>query len=952
MSLRYLLLLVLIAPLSAAETPAIQPVDPQLSRPVDFYQDVFPILEAKCLACHNVKTKEGALVLENVDAILRGGDSGPAVVAGKPEESLLLKLASRADEPVMPPLPNTAQAQPLTPKELGLLRQWIQEGAQRGNPPPASAIQWRPVPSHIRSVQALALDPLGRFLAAGRANRVVLFDLSERREAAQLTDPALLSVQFNGAPMYGQGSSHQDFVHAVAFSPDGRWLASAGYREVKLWERLTEQRLYDWEAGPPVTALALASDGTQAATGHADGSVRLWNLAAGQPGPTLAGHTAAVNGVAFSPEGDRLYTGSDDKTVRRWDLAAAQEQGRLETPAEIKALLLSRDGTILVTAHQDNRLRYWSHEALAPQPAGGDAAPSEPPKPLRENADHGQPVTALALVPGTDEFLAGSRDGNVRMYNITNGGQVRNFGLGSPVLDVAVSPKGERVAAAGENGITRIWNRANGQQLAELKGNPQLGREVLTTTDDLTVARNKVGLRDEEEKAADKDRQGREESLKKAQEQREAAVKARDEAQKKFEEAEAKLKEAEGKLAEKPDDEALKKAREEADKGRTAAQEALKKATDALDSAERAVKLSDEALQRAQQLLEESKQAHVAAQTYAKETEERLNKLKEAHGQSPAAQRCLTYTSLGGQLVVGGDANRLDLWDGTTGAAYESLTADQPVLFAECSANGLLVTVSGGRLTVRDIRPQWQLAARLGPKADSPLDVSESPFIDRVLTLSFSPDGKWLLTGGGEPSRSGELILWDVASRQIVRTFTEPHSDTVFDAEFSRDGKLIVSGAADKFVKLFETETGRLIRSFEGHTNHVLAVSIRADDSSLASGGADNAVKVWNLATGEQRRTMNNFQKQVTSLDYIGVSDNIVASGGDKTVRLFTASNGNNFRTYGGMPDFLYAAVASPDQKLIVGAGEDGVIHVWDGNSGNELMKFEPPPIAEQTAQN
>ena len=103
----YCLPLLLVAPLFAADATAIQPADPQLGRAVDFYQDLFPILEAKCLACHNVRTKEGALILENVDAILKGGDSGPAVVAGKPDESLLVKLAARADEPVMPPMPNS-----------------------------------------------------------------------------------------------------------------------------------------------------------------------------------------------------------------------------------------------------------------------------------------------------------------------------------------------------------------------------------------------------------------------------------------------------------------------------------------------------------------------------------------------------------------------------------------------------------------------------------------------------------------------------------------------------------------------------------------------------------------------------------------------------------------------------------------------------------------------------
>jgi WD40 repeat protein len=220
---------------------------------------------------------------------------------------------------------------------------------------------------------------------------------------------------------------------------------------------------------------------------------------------------------------------------------------------------------------------------------------------------------------------------------------------------------------------------------------------------------------------------------------------------------------------------------------------------------------------------------------------------------------------------------------------------------------------------------------------------------DRVLSLAFSPDSGKLITGGGEPSRNGELILWDVASGSVVRKFTEAHSDTVFDVEFSRDGKRLVSGAADKFVKLFNVETGELIRGYEGHTGHVLSVSIKADDSSLVSGGADFAVKLWNLDTGEQRRTMNNFQKEVTAVDYIGATDNFVSSGGDKTVRLFTASNGNNFRSF-TLPDFVYTAVASRDQNVIVGAGEDGTVYVWNGQNGQELMKFAPP-VVEVEAQ-
>ena len=102
-----------VASSAVAADSVIAPMDPALGRPVEFYVDVFPILESKCMACHNVSTKESDLVLENVAGILKGGASGPAVVPGKPDESLIYTLASRSNEPVMPPVPNKAEAKPL-----------------------------------------------------------------------------------------------------------------------------------------------------------------------------------------------------------------------------------------------------------------------------------------------------------------------------------------------------------------------------------------------------------------------------------------------------------------------------------------------------------------------------------------------------------------------------------------------------------------------------------------------------------------------------------------------------------------------------------------------------------------------------------------------------------------------------------------------------------------------
>ncbi|MFM7834811.1 MAG: c-type cytochrome domain-containing protein, partial [Planctomycetaceae bacterium] len=94
---------------SADENKPVTEEDPALGRPVDFDLDVRPILQANCVACHNVTTNEGGVILETVDAMLKSKASSAVVTAGKPEESLLFTLSKRSAEPVMPPLPNDRQ---------------------------------------------------------------------------------------------------------------------------------------------------------------------------------------------------------------------------------------------------------------------------------------------------------------------------------------------------------------------------------------------------------------------------------------------------------------------------------------------------------------------------------------------------------------------------------------------------------------------------------------------------------------------------------------------------------------------------------------------------------------------------------------------------------------------------------------------------------------------------
>ena len=124
--------------------------------------------------------------------MLNGGGSSPVLVPGKPEESLLYKLSRRGDEPVMPPMPNDRQARPLTPKELWIVRQWITEGAKVGATT-TKAMNWQPINSRLQGVYSLDVDHTGRFIAAGRANRVTIYDMARQDLPAGLVDPGIIS---------------------------------------------------------------------------------------------------------------------------------------------------------------------------------------------------------------------------------------------------------------------------------------------------------------------------------------------------------------------------------------------------------------------------------------------------------------------------------------------------------------------------------------------------------------------------------------------------------------------------------------------------------------------------------------------------------------------------------------------------------------------------------------
>ncbi len=944
--------------LAADKKEAEKPIEAaavELGRPVDFERDIYPILDANCIACHNLAIDESKLVLEDVKSILKGGKRGPSVVAKEPDKSLLYQVASRAKGPVMPPTPNNVEASVLTPQQLGLLRQWIIEGATEGAGSAATVVQWQALPSGLKSIFSTALSPTASLAAAGRANQISIYDLERGVEIATLTDPQLATIEHDGKKMYPEGAAHRDFVNSLAFSPDGSLLASGGFRVVKLWQKPEGVQTAKAATSAPVTGLALSADGAWIAIGTADNAIQVTNRADAKQTRKLTGHTAAVTGLAFSADGKQLVSGSQDKSIRLWNLADGKEIAQTVSTAAINDLALNKEGTLVVTAEADNTLRVWKTPAPVEAPAEEkkeEGKEPEPPKPERELKGHGGPVTSVELIlPAATQVISGSEDGTARIWDINNGRQIRSLAHGGPVLDVAASPDGKMLASAGSKVPAKLWD-ANGKQIAEMKQESATLLELNRLTDDQAVAKQRVALADTAVKASEKNLTDREEAKKKADEAKTAADKAVADPKKKNDEAQKKLKDAQAELAKKTDDAALQKKVADAQKVATAAEAELKKATDAQESAVRALELATKAIETAKTRLETDKKEHEAEVAAQKVADEALAAFQKTQTAEAPSVRAITFSADSKAVFTAGDDQVVRAWGGQSGAPLESYKGHSAAI-AELAVtpDGALISASADKSAITwNTRPEWKLVGQLGVSGENPLDVSTSEFESRVLALDFSDDGKLLAAGGGDPSRNGELTIWDVAGRKLVRRIEDAHSDTVMGVEFSRDGKLLLSGAADKFAKIFDVATGKHVRSFEGHTHHVLDVSWKADGSAMVTAGADNAIKAWNVATGEQIRTINNYNKQVTSIVYAGVADQIASGGGDKQVQIHQPSNGRRLRAFSGATDFIYSVDVSRDSTKLIAGGEAGVLRVWNGTNGQVIATFEPPAPATTDA--
>jgi WD40 repeat protein len=255
-------------------------------------------------------------------------------------------------------------------------------------------------------------------------------------------------------------------VTAVAFSPDGHRLASAGFdRVVKVWDAgaFREERTIPGHT-KEVTCVSFSPDGRRLASGSKDQTVRVWDPESGQEVAILLGHASAVRAVAFSPDGRRLASAGD--FVRVWDPASGKELSSLRGHTQdVLSLAFSSDGGRLASASLDGTVRLW------------DARTGPEFRPL---LGHVKAVNALAFSPDGERLASAGEDGALKIWRVRAGSQLLDLGThAKPVTSVAYSPDGRRLASACYWDLT-VWDARTGQGLF---GVEMAGDQVLFTPD-------------------------------------------------------------------------------------------------------------------------------------------------------------------------------------------------------------------------------------------------------------------------------------------------------------------------------------------------------------------------------------------------------------------------------------------------------------------------------------
>ena len=700
-------------------------------------------------------------------------------------------------------------------------------------------------------------------------------------------------------------------VHAVAFAPGGRTLASVSGDGIKLWDLETRTGTATSLSGG-ATAVALSPDGSTLASGSG-GQVQLLDIASGQVAATLSGHTHPIRSLAFSPDGAMLASGGPD-AVRLWDLETQTSTATL--PVGVTSVAFSSDGAILASGSGDG-VQLWDLETQT------DVAT------YRHSGDRWGPgVNTVAFSPDGTLIASGGDDTTVRLWSVGTGEEVAILeGHDDPVTTVAFSTAGTLLASgAGQEEII-LWDVLTEIDVATLRGQGRGANTVAFSPDNTTLAAGwqdgGIGLWDISEWlrprpgtlvriSGDGQRGPIEVPL-----DHPLVVEVRDQYGNPLEGAQVtfSVTAGDGKLNKRF-------AVENATTGLDGRAESI--LTLGVHPGTNTVEVSIPGLEQvtfhavgvgtpAVAMDGDSRTWHLPEGAIARLGKGGIGRNDGAVAFSPDDRYLAVASGIGVWLYDVAAPGSLALWP-----------SDQvhSVAFSP-DGNTLAAGLVNDTVELWDVETGYKTASLANPGATA---------------LSFSPDGNTLAAASNQA-----VLLWDVATGTKAPTFAG-HSARITSVVFSPDGTTLAAGAQDGGVRVWDVATWKRTTfsgtdTFSGLTRPANSVAFSPDGTMLATGSTNRTVTLWDVATGTNTTTLTGHSAGVNSVAFSPDGRTLASGSRDGTVKLWDIATGRNTTTLSGnaerVGDGVVSVEFSFDGTMLASGSHDGSVRIWDVATGN-----------------